>query len=115
MRFSSFLKQKWYTKELTACVLKLNAICTHTLYTKCLILLCYVMFYFRGIERLYTMSYIWYSSLGVLTCVVVGLIVSFITGKYITAGLQIRVRIEKLFSLFLIQNICCGYTKEPSQ
>ena len=31
------------------------------------------------------------------------------------AGLQIRVRIEKLFSLFLIQNICCGYSKEPSQ
>ena len=30
-------------------------------------------------------------------------------------GLQIRVRIEKLFSLFLIQNICCGYSKEPSQ
>ena len=25
------------------------------------------------------------------------------------AGLQIRVRIEKLFSLFLIQNICCVY------
>ena len=31
------------------------------------------------------------------------------------AGLQIRVRIGKLFSLFLIQNICCGYSKEPSQ
>ena len=31
------------------------------------------------------------------------------------AGLQIRMRIGKLFSLFLIQNICCGYTKEPSQ
>ena len=31
------------------------------------------------------------------------------------AGLQIRVRIENLFSLFLIQNICCGYSKEPSQ
>ena len=30
-------------------------------------------------------------------------------------GLQIRVRIGKLFSLFLIQNICCGYSKEPSQ
>ena len=42
------------------------------------------MLYFRGIDRLYTMSYIWYSSLGVLTCVVVGLIVSFITGKYIS-------------------------------
>ena len=26
-----------------------------------------------------------------------------------------RVRIGKLFSLFLIQNICCGYSKEPSQ
>ena len=31
------------------------------------------------------------------------------------AGLQIRARIRKLFSLFLIQNICCGYSKEPSQ
>ena len=30
-------------------------------------------------------------------------------------GLQIRVRIGKLFSLFLIQNICFGYSKEPSQ
>ena len=30
-------------------------------------------------------------------------------------GLQIRVRIGKLFSLFLIQNICCGYSKEPPQ
>ena len=31
------------------------------------------------------------------------------------SGLQIRVRIGKLFSLFLIQNICCGYSKELSQ
>ena len=31
------------------------------------------------------------------------------------SGLQIRVLIGKLFSLFLIQNICCGYSKEPSQ
>ena len=30
-------------------------------------------------------------------------------------GLQIRVCIGKLFSLFLLQNICCGYSKEPSQ
>ena len=29
-------------------------------------------------------------------------------------GLQIRVCIGKLFSLFLIQNVCCGYSKEPS-
>ena len=33
----------------------------------------------------------------------------------IKAGLQIRVHILKLFSLFLIQNICCGYSKEPFQ
>ena len=26
-----------------------------------------------------------------------------------------RMRIGKLFSLFLIQNICCGYSKEPSR
>ena len=31
------------------------------------------------------------------------------------SGLQIRVCIGKLFSLYLIQNICCGYSKEPSQ
>ena len=30
-------------------------------------------------------------------------------------GLQTRVGIGKLFSSFLIQNICCGYSKEPSQ
>ena len=34
---------------------------------------------------------------------------------WIFTGLQIRVRIGKLFSLFLIQKICCGYSKEPSQ
>ena len=34
--------------------------------------------------------------------------------SYVTE-LQIRVCIGKLFSLFLIQNICCGYSKEPSQ
>ena len=27
------------------------------------------------------------------------------------SGLQIRVLIGNLFSLFLIQNICCGYSK----
>ena len=30
-------------------------------------------------------------------------------------GLQISVGNGKLVSLFLIQNICCGYSKEPSQ
>ena len=29
-----------------------------------------------------------------------------------SSGLQIRERIEKQFSLFLIQNICCGCSKE---
>ena len=29
-------------------------------------------------------------------------------------GLQIRVHIGKLFPSFLTQNICCGYSKEPS-
>ena len=33
----------------------------------------------------------------------------------LNSGLQIRVRIGELFSLFVIQNICCGYSKEPSQ
>ena len=31
------------------------------------------------------------------------------------SGLQIRVRIGKLFSSFFIQNICCVYSKELSQ
>ena len=30
------------------------------------------------------------------------------------SGLQIRVRTRKLFFLILNQNICCGYSKEPS-
>ena len=30
-------------------------------------------------------------------------------------GLQIRVHTGKLFPFFLNQNICCGYSKEPSQ
>ena len=31
------------------------------------------------------------------------------------SGLQLRVRTKKLIFLFLSQNICCGYSKEPSQ
>ena len=31
------------------------------------------------------------------------------------AGLQLRVCNENLIFLFLNQNICCGYSKEPSQ
>ena len=34
---------------------------------------------------------------------------------YTFTGLQIRVRIGKLFFLFLNQNICCGCSKERSQ
>ena len=30
-------------------------------------------------------------------------------------GLQVRVHTGILFFLFLNQNICCGYSKEPSQ
>ena len=41
--------------------------------------------------------------------------VNIIFGYISIAGLQKRVLIGKLFSLFLIQNICCGYSKEPSQ
>ena len=33
----------------------------------------------------------------------------------ILTGPQIRVCNRKLFFLFLNQNICCGYSKEPSQ
>ena len=37
------------------------------------------------------------------------------SSHYYYSGLHIRVCIGKLFSLFPIQNICCGYSKEPSQ
>ena len=33
----------------------------------------------------------------------------------INAGLQLRVRKENLILLFLNLNMCCGYSKEPSQ
>ncbi|KAL4220203.1 Sodium-coupled monocarboxylate transporter 1 [Mactra antiquata] len=36
---------------------------------------------YDGINRLYTVSYIWYSGIGVVTVVFVGMIVSLITGK----------------------------------
>ena len=35
--------------------------------------------------------------------------------SFVLSGLQIKVRIGKLFSLFLVQNISCGFSKEPSQ
>ena len=31
------------------------------------------------------------------------------------SGLELRVRNENLIFLFLNQNVCCGYSKEPSQ
>ena len=31
------------------------------------------------------------------------------------AGLELRVRHRKTIFLFLNQNICCGYSKEPSR
>ena len=40
---------------------------------------------------------------------------NFFLSKPVYTGLQIRVRTRKLFFLFLNQNICCGYSKEPSQ
>ena len=32
-----------------------------------------------------------------------------------SVGFNLRVCDEKIFFLFLNQNICCGYSKEPSQ
>lgn len=43
---------------------------------------------YSGINRLYTVSYIWYSGIGVLTTVVVGMIVSLITGVTDTTKLN---------------------------
>ena len=34
---------------------------------------------------------------------------------FVYTGLKLRVRNENLIFLFLNQNICCGYSKEPSQ
>lgn len=43
---------------------------------------CAVCYHFRvGIQHLYTVSYLWYPAIGATTTVVIGLIVSFITGK----------------------------------
>ena len=44
----------------------------------------------------------------------------FLQGRMInsinsTSGLKLRVRTKNLIFLFLSQNICCGYSKEPSQ
>ena len=38
---------------------------------------------------LYTMSYIWYTGLGVLTTVVVGMLVSLVTGKLLVNPLTL--------------------------
>lgn len=43
---------------------------------------------YDGIQRLYTVSYIWYSGIGVVTTVVVGMIVSLITGVTDTSKLN---------------------------
>ena len=43
--------------------------------------------------------YIWFHTVFIRTCIL--------------SGLQIRVCIGKLFSLFLTQNICCGNSKKP--
>ena len=43
------------------------------------------------------------------------LIIEFFIAIFWDPGLQIRVHIGQLFSLFLLQNICCGYSKEPSR
>ena len=38
-----------------------------------------------------------------------------ITSLLLLSGLQLRVCNKNLIFLFLNQNICCGYSKEPSQ
>ena len=40
--------------------------------------------YFRGVQKLYTMSYIWYTPLGVLICLTVGMVASLVTGNMFT-------------------------------
>ena len=40
---------------------------------------------------------------------------TYLLVSYADRGPQIRVLSGKLFFLFLNENICCGYSKEPSQ
>lgn len=35
-----------------------------------------------GLDHFYSISYLWYSTLAVLVCVIVGLVVSLFTGQY---------------------------------
>ena len=41
--------------------------------------------------------------------------IKLLTYRIVLSGLQIRDRFLKIIFLFLNQNICCGYSKEPSQ
>ena len=50
-----------------------------------------------------------------IVCYTVQVLEHYIYGSTNNSGLHIREHIGKLFSLLLIQNICCGYSKEPSQ
>ena len=53
-------------------------------------LLCiFLLIFSSGVKRLYTMSYIWYTPIRCLTCVVVGLIVSLVIGE-LTWNIQLR-------------------------
>lgn len=38
--------------------------------------------YREGLQKLYGLSYIWFSSIGILIVVIVGLFVSFVTGMF---------------------------------
>ena len=45
----------------------------------------------------------------------VRVLVQWILSSHHSSGLKLRVCNRKIIFLFLIQNICCGYSKEPSQ
>ncbi|XP_059148788.1 sodium-coupled monocarboxylate transporter 1-like [Physella acuta] len=58
----------------------------------------------NGLENLYGLSYLWFSALGTLSCVVIGLIVSLVTGptkaSEVDPSLQLRLfhKLAKLFT-----------------
>ena len=53
--------------------------------------------------------------LELLSFVILHIALIVLKSFHVGPGLQIRVCIGKIFSLFLIQNICCAYSNELSQ
>lgn len=72
----------------------------------------------EGIHNLYGLSYLWFSSLGIVSCVIVGLLVSLITGptkeSEVDESLQLRF-FHKLAGLFLRRPVVSISPSEASK